>query len=74
MGTFPLPTYTCWPDAHARENEFFISGIFIEGIAGITRVTVTCASLIGFPFASVNIAWKVLSAPPFNSTAACSST
>src|SRR3974377_28449 len=61
MGTLPLPTYIFRPAAHARGNEFFISGIFIEGIAGMTSVTVTCASLIGFPFASVNIAWNVLS-------------
>ena len=32
--------------------------MFIDGIAGITSVTVTCASVIGFPLASVSVATK----------------
>ena len=66
IGGCPLPTYICWAATHGSSKEFFISGMFIEGIAGITSVTVTRASVIGLPPASVNFTWNGLSSPAFN--------
>src|SRR6266567_7319600 len=56
MGTLPLPAYIWRFATHGNSKEFFISGIFIAGIAGITSVTVTCASAIGLPPGSVRLA------------------
>ena len=66
MPGWPLPTYMCWAADHGSSNELFISGMPIDGIAGIVSVTVTCASGIGFPSAPVSVAWKALSSPAFS--------
>src|SRR4051794_41623896 len=68
IGTVPLPAYACWPATHERAKEFLISGMFIAGMAGMTSVTVTCASLMTLPLASVTVAWNAFSCPPFRST------
>ena len=39
--------YLWWAAVHGNSKDFFISGMFIEGIAGMMRVTVTRASTIG---------------------------
>src|ERR1035441_545575 len=44
----------------------FISGMPIDGIAGMMNVTVTCASATGLPSAPVRLAWKTLSSPAFS--------
>src|SRR5450755_4556686 len=60
--TWPLPMYM--PPISDRSKELRISGIFMEGMAGMMRVTVTFAPGIGFPAESVRAAWKLFSSPP----------
>ena len=65
IGAWPLPTYIRLPAFHASSQELFISGMFIEGIAGMISVTVTRASAIGLPAASVSVTRNWLSSPAF---------
>src|SRR6266852_4507837 len=65
IGTLPLPAYIWRFATHGSSNVFFISGMFIAGIAGMTRVTVTWASEMGLPLASLRLAWNVLFSSPF---------
>jgi len=67
----PLPIYICLLADHGRSKVLFISGMPIEGIAGITSVTVTCASVIGFPSGPATVALKALSAPAFSGVSVC---
>jgi hypothetical protein len=41
IGGWPLPAYIWRPAVHCSWKELFISGIFIEGMAGMTSVTLT---------------------------------
>jgi len=41
VGAWPLPMYICWFSIQGRLKEFFISGMFIAGMAGMISVTVT---------------------------------
>jgi hypothetical protein len=66
IGGCPLPAYIWREATHGSSKEFFISGMFIEGIAGMMSVTVTRASLIGLPLASIRFAWNGLSSPPLS--------
>ena len=58
IGAWPLPSYILLPAFHANSMELFISGIPIEGIAGMMSVTVTRASEMGLPSASVSVTWN----------------
>ena len=58
MGAWPLPLYICLPELQGRSKELFIPDMPIDGMAGMTSVTVMWASPIGLPFASVRLAWK----------------
>jgi hypothetical protein len=55
IGGCPLPTYIWRSATHVNSKELFISGMPIEGIAGMISVTVTLASAMGLPPASVSL-------------------
>ena len=55
IGGLPLPTYIWRAADHDNSKELFISGMPIDGIAGMMNVTVTLASAMGLPPASVNL-------------------
>src|SRR3974390_78398 len=59
---FPLPIYI--PPAKGTLNEFRISGIDMDGIAGMMSVTVTSASVITLLSASLTVTRNVLSVAP----------